>query len=261
MHLLVDGVEVFAGTGGREFDPRKPVTVFLHGAGFDHTAFALQSRWFAHHGSSVLAPDFPGHGRSAGTPLTSIAALADWTAALILAAGASDARLIGHSMGSLVALAAAARHPDKVTALSLITAGTAMPVSLELLAAAKSGAHAAVDMMAIWGLGPRAALGGSPMPGLSMLGGAERILERARPGVLFGDLSACNDYRDGPSDAAKVRAPTLVVLGERDMMIPLKRGRALADAIRGARLVVIQGAGHLPMTEKPDELIAALRQA
>jgi pimeloyl-ACP methyl ester carboxylesterase len=76
--------------------------------------------------------------------------------------------------------------------------------------------------------------------------------------VLLADLSACNDYREGETHAGKVAAPTLVVLGERDMMIPQKAGKALAGAIRGARLVVIPGAGHLPMTEKPDELIAAL---
>ena len=113
-------------------------------------------------------------------------------------------------------------------------------------------------MMAIWGLGPRATLGGSPIPGLSMLFGAERLIERAA-GVLFGDLSACNDYADGPGDAARVKVPTLVILGERDMMIPLRSGKALAGAIHAARVVVIPGCGHVPMTERPDELLAALR--
>jgi pimeloyl-ACP methyl ester carboxylesterase len=259
MRLLVDDTEVFAGTGGRDFNPAKPAVIFLHGAGFDHTAFALQSRWFAHHGFSVLAPDFPGHGRSAGPPLGSIAAMADWTAALLAAAGASEAKLVGHSMGSLAALAMAARHPDRVTGLSLITAGPAMPVSRDLLEAARTGNHAAVDMMAIWGLGPRATLGGSPIPGLSMLFGAERLIERAPAGVLFNDLTACNDYADGLAHAARVAGPTLIILGERDMMIPVKSGKALAAAIHRARLVVIPGAGHMPMTERPDELIAALR--
>ena len=66
----------------------------------------------------MLAPDLPGHGRSAGPPLSSIAAMADWTAALIAAAGVRAARLVGHSMGSLVALETAARHPEKVTGLA-----------------------------------------------------------------------------------------------------------------------------------------------
>ena len=64
----------------------------------------------------MLAPDLPGHGRSSGTPLPTIAEMADWTAALLDAAGAPKAQLVGHSMGSLIALETAARHPDKVSA-------------------------------------------------------------------------------------------------------------------------------------------------
>ncbi len=104
MQLIVDGKETFVATGGRDFDPSLPTIVFLHGAGFDHSVWVLPARSFAHHGFGVLAPDLPGHGRSAGPPLTSVGALAEWTAALIDAAGASAARLIGHSMGSLIAL-------------------------------------------------------------------------------------------------------------------------------------------------------------
>ena len=104
MRILVNGGDTFVATGGKDFDPALPAIIFLHGAGMDHSVWALLARSFAHHGYAVLAPDFPGHGRSAGTPLSSIAALADWTAALIDAAGAKTARLVGHSMGSLVAL-------------------------------------------------------------------------------------------------------------------------------------------------------------
>ena len=93
------------------FDASLPTVVLLHGAGFDHTTWALHSRWFAHHGFGVLAPDLPGHGRSSGAPLTTIADMADWTAALLDAAGIAKARLVGHSMGSLIALETAARHP------------------------------------------------------------------------------------------------------------------------------------------------------
>jgi pimeloyl-ACP methyl ester carboxylesterase len=259
MQIAVNGNDTFVGTGGRAFDPAQPAMVFLHGAGMDHSVWALLARSFAHHGFSVLAPDLPGHGRSTGAPLTSIAALALWTAALIDAAGLTSARLVGHSMGSLIALETAARHPAKVSALALIATAAPMRVSDDLLNAAKSNDHAAVDMIAIWGEGFRATLGGSELPGQWMLGGSERLLERAGPGVIFADLAACNGYQDALAAAAKVAAPSIVIQGGRDLMTPLKGGKAVAAAIPNCRLIVIEGAGHMLMSERPDEVLAALR--
>jgi pimeloyl-ACP methyl ester carboxylesterase len=259
MQLSVNGIETFVATGGREFDVSQPTVVLLHGAGFDHTAWALHSRWFAHHGFGVLAPDLPGHGRSSGAPLPAIADMADWTAALLDTAGAARARLVGHSMGSLVALETAARHPAKVTALGLIGTAAAMTVGPDLLKAAEANDHAAIDMVSIWGLGYQAELGGSLAPGLWMHSGAERILEQCRPGVLFNDLSACNAYQNALAAAAKIAVPTTLILGERDMMTPARAGKALAAALPNSRTVVLSGAGHMMMAERPDELLAALQ--
>ena len=259
MQLSVNGIETFVATGGRQFDVSLPTIVLLHGAGFDHTAWALHSRWFAHHGYGVLAPDLPGHGRSSGVPLPAIADMAVWTAALLDAAGAARARLVGHSMGSLVALETAARHPGKVTALSLIGTADTMTVGPDLLKAAEANDHAAIDMVSIWGLGYQAELGGSLAPGLWMHSGAERILEQCRPGVLFSDLSACNAYQNALAAAAKIAVPTTLILGERDMMTPARAGKALAAALPNSRTVLLRGAGHMMMAERPDELLAALQ--
>ena len=259
MQLSVNGVDTFIATGGREFDPSLPTVVLLHGAGFDHTSWALHNRWFAHHGFGVLAPDLPGHGRSSGAPLSTIADMADWTAALLDASGAAKARLVGHSMGSLIALETAARHPAKVTALSLIGTAATMTVGPDLLKAAEANDHAAIDMVSIWGLGYAAELGGSLAPGLWMHFGAERVLERCKPGVLFSDLSACNSYQNALAAAAQVKVPATLILGERDMMTPAKAGKALAAALPNSRTVVLSGAGHMMMAERPDELLAALQ--
>jgi pimeloyl-ACP methyl ester carboxylesterase len=260
MRILVDGSDSFVATGGKTFDPALRTIVFLHGAGMDHSVWALLARSFAHHGYGVLAPDLPGHGRSAGTPLSSIAALADWTAALIDAAGVTTARIVGHSMGTLIALETAARHPDKVSGLGLIATAAPMRVSDDLLNAAKANDQAAIDMISIWGEGYRATLGGSLAPGLWMLGGAERLLERARPGVIFADLAACNTYQDALAAAGKVAVPSIVIHGSRDVMTPLKGGKAIAAAIPDCRLAVIEGAGHMLMSERPDDVLAALRE-
>jgi pimeloyl-ACP methyl ester carboxylesterase len=259
MRLNVNGADIYCATGGKAFDPNLPLVLFLHGASYDHTAWHLLARWFAHRGGSVLAPDLPGHGVSGGTPLKSIGELADWTAALIDAAGAKQATIIGHSMGSLIALETAATYPGKVTALALICTAAEMRVSQALLDAAKAGDHAAIDMVNLWGHGQRAALGGCLAPGVWMLGSGEKVLERSAPGVLHTDLALCNDYKDALSSAAKIKAPVTVVAGERDVMTPAKSGRELAAAISGARMVTLPGAGHMLMTERSDEVLAAVR--
>jgi pimeloyl-ACP methyl ester carboxylesterase len=259
MDVTVNGVKAFVATGGRDFDAREPTVVLIHGAGFDHTAWALHSRWFAHHGSSVLAPDLPGHGRSVGPALKSIAEMADWVSALLAAVGAMRAHLIGHSMGSLIALETAARYPDKVSALGLIGTAATMTVGPDLLKAAEANDEAAIDMVSIWGLGYAAELGGSLAPGLWMHAGAQRTLQHCAPGVLHSDLAACNAYAGALAAAAKVTVPTTLILGERDMMTPAKTGKALSAAIAGARTVVLPGAGHMIMMERPDELLAAIR--
>src|ERR1700761_1718197 len=259
MQLPVDGADTFVATGGRPFEPSLPAVVLLHGAGFDHSTWALHSRWFAHHGYSVLAPDLPGHGRSAGQPLPTIADMADWTAALLDAAGARQARLVGHSMGSLIALETAARHPEKVSGLSLIGTAATMTVGPDLLKAAEANDLAAVDMVSIWGLGFSAELGGSLAPGLWMHQGAQRVLQRCAPGVLHNDLAACNAYQNALNAAAQIKVPVTFILGERDMMTPAKAGKALAAAIPNSRTIVLPGAGHMMMAEQPDELLAALQ--
>lgn len=259
MNLSVNGAETFVATGGKDFDPLLPTVVLLHGAGFDHSTWALHSRWFAHHGHGVLAPDLPGHGRSKGTPLATIADMADWTAALLDAAGAAKARLVGHSMGSLIALETAARHPAKVSALGLIGTAAAMTVGPDLLKAAEANDQDAIDMVLIWGLGFQAELGGSLAPGLWMHSGGRRVLELCRPGVLFSDLSACNAYQNALAAAAGITVPATLILGERDMMTPAKSGKALAAALPNSRTVVMRGAGHMMMVERPDELLAALQ--
>ncbi|UZE47797.1 alpha/beta fold hydrolase [Rhodopseudomonas sp. P2A-2r] len=259
MQISVNGFDTFVGTGGRRFDPALPAAVMIHGAGFDHSTWALHDRWFAHHGFSVLAPDLPGHGRSAGTALTTIADLADWTAALIDAAGATSARLIGHSMGSLIALETAARHPQKITRLDLMGTAVTMTVGPDLLKDAEANDHGAIDMVLIWGLGYQAELGGSLAPGLWMHGGAQRVLEAGKPGVLFTDLTACNNYQNALAAAADIKIPVTLILGERDMMTPAKAGKALAAALPNARTVILAGAGHMMMVERPDEVLAALR--
>jgi len=260
MMVTVDGHEVFAATGGRPFDPKLPAVVFVHGAGMDHTVWALQTRYFAHHGRTVLALDLPGHGRSGGKALASIEDMAAWLGRFLDAAGLKEAALAGHSMGALAALAATAILPGRVRALALLGAAPRMPVHPDLLAAAKENRHLAVELVTSWGHGAAGHLGGNRAPGLWLLGGAERVLERCPPGVLYVGLAACDTYTRAMEAAAKVSCPCRVITGDGDLMTPAKAGAKLAAAIEGAQVTLIEGCGHMMMLENSDETLDALRK-
>lgn len=259
MKLTVDGRTVFATTGGTEFDAGKPTIVFLHGAGFDRTAWRLQTRWFAHHGRSVLAVDFPAHGWSEGPALDSIAAMADWTARLIDAAGLKQVALVGHSMGALVALDCAARHGDKVRALGLCGVASEMPVHPEMLESAKANTSKVQELMTFWGLGNALHKGGMVSPGLWLRRESLAVLSVNQPHVIHTDLAACNAYKDAPARAASVKCPTVFVLGDGDLMTPAAKARSLVAAITGSNTVIIPNCGHMMMVERPDETLEALK--
>lgn len=260
MDLTVDGRFVFAATGGRAPRQEQPSVVFVHGAGMDHTVWTLQTRWFAHHGRNVFAIDLPGHGRSAGAALGAIEAQADWLLHCLDAAGLAQAALVGHSMGALVCLEAAARGPGRVWALALLGVSPAMTVHPDLLAAARAGDHAAIDLVASWSFGRRAHLGGAQAPGLWMLAGGVRLLERDAAAALAIDLAACDAYAGARDAAKKLRCPALLLAGALDRMTPAAGARELAGLIDDARVVEFAGCGHMMMVEKPDATLDALAE-
>lgn len=258
MELTVDGKAAFVATEGKRLDPERDSILFVHGAGLDHTVWPLPMRYFARHGRNVLAVDLPGHGRSEGPPLETIEAMGDWLVAVLDAADLARAGFVGHSMGSLVTLAAAGRHPQRAQALVLIGSSAPMPVHERLLTAAQANAHGAIDMLNIWGHSQAGQIGGVGAPGFWKTGSALRLWEEAAPGVIYADLRACKDYKEGPAHAAKVTCPTLVIIGNRDIMTPPPAGRKLASAIAGARTVVIRDSGHAMLDEQPNAVLDAL---
>lgn len=262
MQLTVHGQEAYCYTGGKAFDASLPTAVFIHGAQNDHSVWVLQTRYFAHHGFGVLAVDLPGHGRSKGAPLASVEAMADWLLALLDAAGVQNATLIGHSMGSLVALETAFRAPQRVAKLALVGTAYPMKVSDTLLNASRDDEAAAIDMVNIWSHSSVAQKPSAPAPGFYVMGGGRQLMQyvsRHNPEkVFFTDFSACNAYQNGEAAAKSVNCPTLFLLGKRDMMTPPKAALALAGAIGGAQVVQVNGSGHALMAEQPDAVLDAL---
>lgn len=259
MDFIVDGRKAYAYTAAHDLDPARPTVVFVHGAGLDHSWWGLQSRYFGYHGFNVLACDLPGHGRSPGPPLSSVPDTADWVVRLLDAARLSKANVVGHSMGSLVALECAARHPARIERIALLGTAFPMNVSEGFLEAARNNDASAYDMETIWGHAPQVPFGGNPNPGMWMYGDSLARLSRLAPGVLHNDLKACKDYSTGLESAAKVACPVLVISGGRDMMTPPKAAAALVKALAGATSVALRTSGHSLMAEAPDATLDALR--
>ena len=267
MKLAVQGHEAYAYTGGKPFDAQLPCVAFVHGALNDHSVWTLLARWFAHHGHAVLAVDLPGHGRSGGPPAASVEDAAEWLLALLDAAGVSRAALVGHSMGSLIALEAAARAPQRIDRLALIATAYPMKVSDALLATAREQPLKAIDMVNTFSISTSAAKPSYPGPGM-WLHGAGRALGRriqAQAHRLLGinlfahDFSVCDRYAGGMQAAGAVRCPVTLVLGSRDQMTSPKVTRDIAAALK-ARVVTL-ASGHALMAEVPDAVLQALREA
>lgn len=259
MQFIVEGYPAFAYTGGRPFDPRGVAGVLVHGAAFDHSVWQWQARHLAHQGYAVLAPDLPGHGRSPGTVRRDVRDMAKWIVALLDAAGFERAHLVGHSMGSLVALETAIAFPARIRSLALVGTAAPMAVGEPFLAAARDRSPAALDMEATWGHARQVQLATSPVPGVTLLGASRSLNGRSAPGVLEAALVACRDYVPDKAAIGAIAAPTLVVAGRRDQMTPFKAGQAMASAIPGARFAALD-AGHSMMSEAPRELATLLRE-
>ena len=264
MKLIVQGQEAYAYTGGKAFDSALPCVVFIHGALHDHSVWTLLARWFAHHGHGVLALDQPGHGRSAGKPLPSVEALADWTLALLDTVGVRQAALVGHSMGSLVALEAAARAPERVTRLALVGTAYPMKVSDVLLSTAREAPLKAIDMVNAFSHSTLAAKPAYPGPGTWLHGANRALMRRVQAGqhelnLFEHDFRVCDAYANGLQAAEKVRCPASLILGERDQMTVPKATREIAAALKAK--VTTLPAGHSLMQEAPDGVLNALRAA
>jgi len=264
MELIVNGAKTYCYTGGKAFDAAKPSVIFIHGVLNDHSVWILQSRYLAHHGFNVLALDLPGHCRSAGEPPASVEAAADFVLALMDAAGLAQATLVGHSFGSLIALEAAGRAPQRIHQLVLVGTAFPMKVSPALLEASLHDPMKALTMVNVFSRAtlapPPSALGpGTWVFGASMALGKRVLASNAKVNLFHAGFQACDRYANGEQAMEKVSCPVLFVLGSVDQMTPPKAAQGLIQRAQHGRVVYLPG-GHHQMNETPEPMLAALTE-
>lgn len=242
------------------FHPPSLPLVLIHGAGGDASVWAVQTAWLTQRGWTVLALDLPAHGATPAPPLPSIVRMAEWVWAQLDARGIAAAVLGGHSMGSLVALQAAARRPAQVRGLALLATAVPMRVSKKLLQLAQDDPEQAIDNVVRWSYAQPEP--DTPLPGWQPPQSYRQLLLRqqanwADGSVLASDLAACDRYAGGDAAARAWGGPTLFVLGEFDRMTPLAQTAALRQALPHSRTVLLD-CGHNLMAEAPHAVAHAL---
>ncbi|RLC63811.1 MAG: alpha/beta hydrolase [Chloroflexota bacterium] len=227
----------------------RPVLILVHGAGGNHLQWPAELRRLPE--ATVYALDLPGHGRSGGQGRDTIAGYAEAIVGFLDALGIERAVVVGHSMGGAIALTLALDFADRMAGLVLIATGARLRVAPVILEGMRSDFEGSVELIT------RFAWSSEASPALIELG--RRALLETGPDVLLGDLNACDRF-DVMERLGGIKIPALVIVGTADQLTPPKYARFLAEHIPNAQLVLIEGAGHMVMLERPAEIAGAVRE-
>jgi pimeloyl-ACP methyl ester carboxylesterase len=229
--------------------PDAPLLVLIHGAGGNHLHWPAQLRRLP--GATVYALDLPGHGRSDGPGCDTVAGYMHVVLGFLDATHSERAVLVGHSLGGAIAQTAALAHPGRVAGLVLVGTGGRLRVAPAILEGALNDFEGAVKLIT------RFAWAKDAPQELVRLG--IQALSETPPQVLHDDFAACDNF-DVLERLGEISAPTLVVAGTADLLTPLKYGAHLAERIPQARLLTVEGGGHMMALEQPDMLAGAVAE-
>jgi pimeloyl-ACP methyl ester carboxylesterase len=244
----IDGRKIACWVNNGSFLPDRKTLVFIHGSGGDHTNW-LRQYTSMKNAFNIAALDLPGHGRSEGPGEQNVAAYVEWVKKILDGLGILNPIMIGHSLGAAIALSFVIRYDRAAAAVVPVAGGVKMPVNPMILAGLKQDPAAVIGMAAKFSLAKQNREKFSGILADSLL--------RINPEILHGDFSACNSL-DITDAVAGIRIPALVICGVEDKMTPPSLSQVIVDRIPGARLALIEGAGHFVMMENPEAFNAAL---
>ena len=230
-------------------NPTSTPIILIHGAGGSHLHYPPELRRL--NGFQVAALDLPGHGKSEGLGKQNINDYVKNIQNFMDAMNLPAAIIIGHSMGSAIALQLALNAPDRVLALVILGSGSRLRVAPSILenTANEATFPLAVKTIIEWSFGTETS------PRLKEL--AQKRMSETRPAVLHGDFVACNAFDVG-EQLTEIEKPTLIICGTEDKMTLPKYSKVLHEQIPNSELALIEGAGHMVMLEKPREVAEAI---
>lgn len=231
-------------------DGTRPTLILIHGAGGTHLHWPSEVRRIPNY--RILAPDLPGHGKSGGRGLQTIAAYAEALLEWMQAINLHRAVFAGHSMGAAIAIHLAIEHPENVLGLGLLGAGARLRVHPEIL---QNTASETTFQRAVETIIDRAFSAEAPERLVELA--AQRMAE-TRPSVLHADFLACDAF-DETDRISQITQPTLVITGAEDRLTPPRYAQFMADKLPAAERHLIPQAGHMVMLEKPGEVAQLLK--
>lgn len=226
----------------------RPVTLIVHGAGGTHLDWPAEIRRLPE--ANAVIVDLPGHGRSPGPGRASVSAYAADMVAVLDALKLPHAIIAGHSMGGAIALTMALYYPQRVQGLVLIGTGAKLGVHPDILNGFMTELSRTATLISTLFYGSQ---GTDSMRRRTY----QRLMEFA-PITLTNDYAACNAF-DVRDRLGEIHVPTLIVGGSEDQMTPFKFSEYLRDHIPGAKLVRVEGGGHMMMLEQPAVVAEAIR--
>ncbi len=227
-----------------------PTIVFLHGSGDNVQVWDAVIACLPQY--TALALDLPGHGALLDRPGPATMSVEDYAAAVraeLTRRSLDHVCLVGHSLGSAIALRMAVDYPALVSRLVLVGAGARLRVLPALLEQARTDPEAAKKALVEIGFAP-----GHQRQADDFY----KWLAPVASGTLHRDLAACNDF-DMMSELGHIAQPTLIITGEEDRLTPPKYARFLAEHLDNARLVLLPDAGHYAQIEEPVAIADAIR--
>ena len=246
----VDGRKTACWVNNGSFLPDRRTLVFIHGSGLDHTTWIRQ--YTPLKGVfNIVAVDLPGHGQSEGPGERKISAYLSWVKRILDGLGIERPVMVGHSLGAAICLSFAIHYGDAAAAVVPVGGGMRMPVNPLILEGLRQDPGAVIALAAKFSVAKanRERLSGLLTEGLS----------RVDPEILHGDFTACNGL-DIEQQIAEIRVPALILCGAEDKMMPPSLSESLRDRVAGARLALIEGAGHFVMLEQPEAFNAVLAE-